>query len=77
MKDVKRFEKICGNDDLSLGMVQEVQTMMKKYGVDEAIAERMDALRKEVETEIAGLGIREKYGNILLELLEFSAQRRK
>ena len=77
VKDVKRFEKICGNDDLSSGMVQEVQTMMKKYGVDKAIAAKMDALCKEVETEIAGLGIREKYRNILLELVEFSAQRRK
>ncbi|UCE40216.1 MAG: polyprenyl synthetase family protein [Candidatus Aminicenantes bacterium] len=77
VRDVKRFEKICGNSDLSMSMVQEVRTMMKKYGVDKAITDRMNALQKEVEAEIAGLDIQEKYRNILHELSEFSAKRKK
>jgi geranylgeranyl diphosphate synthase type I len=77
VRDVKRFEKICGNDDMSISMVHEVRTMMKKYGVDKAVTDRMNVLQKEVETEIAGLDIQEKYRDILHELLEFSVKRRK
>ena len=51
--------------------------VVKKYGVDKAITDKMNALRKEAETEIAGLDIQDKYRKILYELLEFSAQRRK
>ena len=77
VKDVRRFEEICGNENLTLGMVQEVRTMMKKYGVVEAITDRMNALHKEVKSEITKLDIQKKYKNILHELLEFSAERKK
>jgi geranylgeranyl diphosphate synthase type I len=77
VEDVERFETICGNENISLDMVQEVRAMMKKYGVDKAIAERMNTLEKEVESEIAGLDIQEKYKNILLDLLKFSTKRKR
>ncbi len=77
VKDVERFESICGNDNLSLGMVQEVRDMMKKYGVDKVIGDRMDSLQKELEREITGLDIPEKYRDTFYELLEFSLKREK
>jgi geranylgeranyl diphosphate synthase type I len=77
MEDVKRFEMICGNENLSLDMVHEVRAMMKKYGVDKAITERMKSLQEEVESEIAGLNIQEKHKDILLDLLEFSTIRKR
>lgn len=77
IEDVERFEKICGNDSLSLSMVQEVRDMMKKYGVDEAIAKRMDGLQKELKKEIAALDISDKYRDTLYELLDFSLKRKK
>jgi geranylgeranyl diphosphate synthase type I len=76
-EDLKRFDNICGKEDLSLGMVQEVRTMMKKYAVDKAISGRMNTLRKKTEMEIAGLNIQEKFRKILHELLEFSSNRIK
>jgi geranylgeranyl diphosphate synthase type I len=76
-KDVERFENICGNDSLSMSMVQEVRDMMKKYGVDEVIAHRMISLQKELEKEITGLDIPVKYRDTLYELLEFSLKREK
>jgi geranylgeranyl diphosphate synthase type I len=76
-EDLRRFDSICGNEDLTLEMVQEVLAMMKKYGVDKAVSKRMDALRKKAQSEIAGLDIQEKYREILYELLEFSSNRKK
>jgi geranylgeranyl diphosphate synthase type I len=76
-RDVERFEAICGNDDLTLSMVQEVREMMKKYGVDKEITNRMKTLQKKAEAEITALDIQDKYRNILRELLEFSEKRRK
>lgn len=76
-EDVKRFEKICGNDSLSLSMVQEVQNMMEKYNVDKVISQKMDGLQNELKEEIAALDIPDKYRDILSELLAFSLKRKK
>ncbi len=75
-EDMERFERICGNDCLSLSMVQEVRDMMERYGVDKIIAHRMNELQKELEKEIAGLNIPDKYQTVLYELLEFSLKRK-
>jgi geranylgeranyl diphosphate synthase type I len=77
LEDVKRFEMICGNENLSLDMVHEVRAMMKKYGVDESVIDRMNTLQKEVEAEITELDIEKKHKDILLELLEFSTKRKR
>ena len=75
VRDVERFERICGDENLSLSMVQEVRNMMKKYDVDKDIGERMNGLIKELKTIIAGLEIPEESRDILGELLEFSLKR--
>ncbi len=75
-RDVKRFETICGNDNLSLGMIQEVRNMMKKYGVDKIIVDKMNNLQNELEKEISGLDIPENYRDTLYKLLDFSLNRR-
>jgi geranylgeranyl diphosphate synthase type I len=76
-EDMERFENICGNDSLSLTMVQEVRNMIEKYGIDEIITQRMEKLQNELEKEIAGLDTTEKYRNVLYELLAFSLKRQK
>jgi geranylgeranyl diphosphate synthase type I len=76
-KDVERFEMICGSEDLSLSMVDEVREMMKKYSVDEIIAQKMVRLQGELEEEIAALDIPEKYQDIFYDLLDFSLKRKK
>lgn len=75
-EDMKRFETICGNDKLSMSMIQEVREMMKKYGVDKIIAQRMDGLQKELEQEINALDIADNYRDILYGLLDFSLKRK-
>ena len=75
-KDMERFETICGNDKLSMRMIQEVRDMMKKYGVDKIIAQRMDGLQKKLEQEIRALDIAENYRDILYDLLDFSLKRK-
>jgi geranylgeranyl diphosphate synthase type I len=77
VKDVRRFERICGDDNLSVSMVQEVRNMMKKYDVDKDITEKMNGLQKELETIISSLEIPEESRDILVELLEFSLKRQK
>jgi len=76
-KDWKRFETICGNEDISSTMIQEVRDMIKKYGINEIIQKRMDDLQAEAEKEIAGLAIAEKHRLILYDLLEYSRNRKK
>ena len=76
-KDMERFENICGNDSISLNMVQEVRDMMKKYGVEKNVSQRMIRLRNELKKEIAVLDAPEKYRNVLSELLAFSLKRKK
>lgn len=76
VKDVERFETICGNENLSLDMVHEVRNMMKKYGVDKIISQRIIDLQKELEEEIAGLEIENEHRDILLHLLAFSLKRK-
>lgn len=76
-KDWKKFETICGNEEMSLTMVQEVRNMIKKYGIDNLIQKRMDDLQLEAEKEISGLAIAEKHRLILYDLLEYSRNRKK
>jgi geranylgeranyl diphosphate synthase type I len=76
-EDLTRFDNICGNENISLDMVQEVRAMMKKYGVNKNISNRMKELRKKAESEIAKLDIQEKYRKVLQELLEFLSNRKK
>ena len=76
-KDVERFEMICGNENLSLSMVHEVRHMMKKYRVDEIVAQQMLGLQKELEEEIDALDIPERYRDVFYALLDFSLKRKK
>lgn len=76
-RDVERFESICGKDSLSFSMVQEVLDMVKKYGVDKIIAQRMDELQLELEKEIATLEVPDEYRDVFYELLDFSLKRKK
>jgi geranylgeranyl diphosphate synthase type I len=76
-EDRARFDIICGNEDLSLDMVQEVRTMMAKYDVDSIVHQKMDDLAVQVQQEIAGLDIPANSRAILNELLEYSLKRRK
>jgi len=76
-KDRARFEIICGNDDLSLGMVQEVRDMMAKYEIDGCVHQKMSDLAEQIQKEIDGLDIPETSCHILNALLEYSMKRRK
>ena len=76
-KDRARFEKIWGNDKLSLDMVLEVRDMMAKYGIDSIIHQKMNELAEQVEKEIRGLDIPANARRILNSLLEYSLRRRK
>ncbi|MBD3412910.1 MAG: hypothetical protein GF421_00565 [Candidatus Aminicenantes bacterium] len=76
-KDLKRFEDICGNEILSLNMVQEVRNMMTKYRVDHIISQKMDSLSQELEKQITALEIPKKHKHSLFKLLEFSMKRKK
>ena len=76
-KDRARFEKIWGNNNLSLDMVLEVRDMMAKYGIDSIIHKKMNELAEQVKKEIKGLDIPANARHILNSLLEYSLRRRK
>lgn len=75
--DLERFEHICGNECLSLEMVQEVRAMMKKYKIDHIIHQQMQILQERIHTEITALNIHEEHRQILFELLKYSQNRNK
>jgi len=76
-RDRARFEKIWGNDDLSLDMVIEVRDMMAKYDIDSIIHQKMSELAEQVRKEIRELDIPPNSRRILESLLEYSLKRKK
>jgi geranylgeranyl diphosphate synthase type I len=76
-RDRARFDIICGNEDLSLDMVQEVRSMMAKYDVDRIVHQKMDELAEEIKKDIAGLDVPANSRSILHSLLEYSLKRSK
>lgn len=75
--DRKRYAEISQSEDLSPELVEEVRNMLKKYGVEAIIHERMLSLRGEIEREIQGLNIQQEHQDILYQLLEYSQNRSK
>jgi geranylgeranyl diphosphate synthase type I len=76
-QDQKRYAEISRSEDLSPDLVEEVRDMLKKYGIDAIIRERMLSLRTEIEKEIRGLKLHPEYEDILFQLLEYSQNRSK